>query len=66
MKHITDLLDLIEEAEHAKRLAKRQCELVEAESACCDEVLIELGLGSDATVIVRKPGSNVIQFKRRR
>jgi hypothetical protein len=23
----------------------------------CDEVLIELGLGRDATVIVRKPGS---------
>jgi hypothetical protein len=29
---MTDLLDLIEEAEHAERLAKRQRELVQAES----------------------------------
>jgi hypothetical protein len=52
-----DLLDLIEEAEHAERLAKRQRELVLAESAAELYVLrtwpvieIELGLGSDCSV----------------
>ncbi len=37
----------------------------DAAHARCDEVLIELGLGNDATIIVRKPGSNITPFKRR-
>jgi hypothetical protein len=48
--------DLIERARAANQAARIHC----------DEVLIELGLGSDATVIVRKPGSNVIPLRRRR
>ena len=55
-----DLIDLIEEAEHAERLAKRQRELVEAESAAITAELyclhtypvieITLGLGNDCSV----------------
>ena len=52
-----DLIDLIEAAEHAERLAKRQRELVLAESAAELYVLrawpvieIELGLGNDCSV----------------
>jgi hypothetical protein len=55
-----DLIDLIEEAEHAERLAKRQRELVEAESAAITAefyylrtypvIEIMLGLGNDCSV----------------
>lgn len=34
-------------------------------AARCDEVLIELGLHNDVTIIVRKPGSNIVPLKRR-
>jgi hypothetical protein len=51
------MIDLIKEAEHAERLAKRQRELVLAESAAELYVLrtwpvieIELGLGSGCSV----------------
>jgi hypothetical protein len=55
-----DLIDLIEEAEHAERLAKRQRELVEAESTAITAefyylrtypvIEITLGLGKDCSV----------------
>jgi hypothetical protein len=54
------MIDLIEEAERAERVAKRQRELVEAESAAITADLyvlrtwpvieIELGLGNDCSV----------------
>jgi hypothetical protein len=57
---MTDLLDLIEEVGRAERLAKRQRELVLAESAAITAELyclriysvieITLGLGSDCSV----------------
>jgi hypothetical protein len=60
MTDTRDLIDLIEEAEHAERLAKRQRELVLAESAAITAELyylrtypvieITLGLGNDCDV----------------
>jgi hypothetical protein len=60
MTDTRDLIDLIEEAEHAERLAKRQRKLVLAESAAITAELyvlrtwpvieIELGLGSNCSV----------------
>jgi hypothetical protein len=60
MTDTRDLIDLIEEAEREARLAKRQRELVEAESAAITADLyvlrtwpvieIELGLGTDCAV----------------
>jgi hypothetical protein len=60
MTDTRDLIDLIEEAEHAERVAKRQRELVLAESAVITADLyvlrtwpvieIELGLGNDCSV----------------
>jgi hypothetical protein len=57
---MTDLIDLIEAAEHAERLVKRERELVLAESAAITADLyvlrtwpvieIELGLGTDCSV----------------
>jgi hypothetical protein len=62
---LTDLLDLIEEAEHAERLAKRQRELLQAESPAITAefyclrtfpvIEITLGLGNDCSVRLPVP-----------
>jgi hypothetical protein len=47
---MTDLIDLIEEAEHAERLAKRQRELVLAESAAITAELYVLRIYDDIEI----------------